>query len=122
MSWLRRRTRPGALPGGVVPGEHRSPGLALAWSETARRTDPAVIDLGPSSTESLATLSELGHPVVVQDLYDGVGDGTMIDGRRAFVDAATPELPQDDRFDLVLVWDLLHFFRASDREAFGRRL
>lgn len=122
MSWFgrRKRFRRGAEAGQIDDGIHASPGLELLVQSMRRHVPDAVLDLGPTSTESLQFLSKMAGEVDVCDLFQDASHR----GRRADVFRFDPnqlDLP-DRRFDVVLAWDLLHYFAPLDQRAFGARL
>lgn len=122
MSWFGRKKRfpRGAEAGQIDDGLHASPGLELVVQSMRRKQPDAVLDLGPTSTESLQFLSKLAGEVDVCDLFQDASHR----GRRADVfrfDPSHLDLP-DRQFDVVFAWDLLHYFTPQDRRAFGKRL
>lgn len=122
MSWFgpKKRFQRGAEAGQIADGIHASPGLELLVHSVRRRRPRAVLDLGPTSTESLQFLSRLADQVDVCDLFQDAS----LRGRRAEAFRFDPDeldLP-DRRFDVILAWDLLHYFAPPDRRLFGRRL
>lgn len=130
MTWpfVRRRLVRGAEAGRVTPGAHASPGLRLLVESWERRPPRSILDLGPTSTESLAFLTAKAENVEVWDLFQSAGEWRAgADGRsrvRADVfrfDLDEIELP-DALYDVILAWDLLHYFRPEERVEFGRDL
>lgn len=122
MSWFGRKKRNprGAEAGQIEEGIQPSPGLELLVQSIRRRRPEAILDLGPTSTESLQFLSKLADEVDVCDLFqDASHRGRRSDAFR--FDPDRLDLP-DRRFDVILAWDLLHYFAPQDRRAFGRRL
>lgn len=126
MSWFSRKsTRREAPPGVLVDGAGRSPGMAAVVEHLRRLRDPAVLDLGASSSESLGYLSELAHDVAIQDVFHSSGQS---EGQRAEAfrfrraeDVSLPE-PADGLFDAILAWDVLHYLPRAERPRFGARL
>ncbi len=113
--------RPG--PTELVAGIHRSPGLKHLCGRLRNQPEPSVLDLGPSSTENLAFLSDLGAKVQVQDLFRSCGGeyGSRVD-RYTFPDVAEVSLPEEGAFDTILFWDLLHYFERPQIKALMARL
>ncbi len=113
--------RPG--PTELVAGIHRSPGLKHICDRLRAHPEPAVLDLGPSSTDNLAFFSELGANVQIQDLFRSCGGeyGSRID-RYTFPDVAEMGLPEEGDFDAILFWDLLHYFDRPQIAALMARL
>ena len=129
MSWFSRRRprspRPVGLgPPGLEDGLHRSPGLALLSAELERRTTRAILDLGASSTDTVRFLSRFCDNISIQDLFHSVEPRS---GARSTIfrfDAeAVRALPGGgERYDLILIWDLLHYFERSRLPSFVARL
>ncbi len=124
MSWFRRRRpEPDAL-GPLQNGLHRSPGLARLCSELGRRRPESILDLGASSTENVSFLSRYTANLCIQDLFHGA---CVEPGRRSstfrFGSVESLELPAaGERFDVVLMWDLIHYFELDDRRDFVARI
>ena len=122
MSWFGRKKQfpRGAEAGQIEDAIQPSPGLELLVQTLRRRRPQAILDLGPTSTESLQFLSKLADEVDVCDLFQDASHR----GRRSDVFQFDPDqldLPTR-RFDAVLAWDLLHYFAPNDRREFGLRL
>ncbi len=126
MSWFsRRKSAPNAPgPGRLETGVHRSPGLARLCSELDRRRPESILDLGASSTENVRFLSRFTANLCIQDIFHGACDES---GLRSevfrFGDPEKLELPAaGERFDVVLMWDLVHYFEPEDLRHFVARL
>lgn len=127
MSWFfnrRKRDHPSAVPHGLATGSHRSPGFALICRELERFGEPKVLDLGQTSTENLEFLARYGAHVAVADLFRSCGG---VEGERAtpfrFPAASALPLPEGDGpFDVILVWDLLHYLERAELAPFVTRL
>ncbi len=125
MGWFssrQRRKRESA--GRIYAGAQRSPGFEVICQFL--ETEPAytILDLGASSTESLEFLSELCDDLVIQDVFHSSATST---GTRSeifrFENARAVSLPKpSQKFDVILVWDLLHYLSPEDRAPFIRRL
>lgn len=115
MSWFSRRGRRREPPGptAIASGPHNSPGLATLIGELEKRSPPAILDLGPSSTENVEFLSAYGGKVLIQDLFrsSGAQPGSRTTAYR-FEELSELPIPgpDDGPFDTVLIWDLLHYF------------
>lgn len=125
MKWWFSRS-PARRPseaGQIHAGPERSPGFELLCQRIATKSPNAILDLGPSSTENLEFLATLCDNVMVQDLFHSAGEQG---GQRStvfhFDDAHKVPLPSKRKFDVVLMWDLLHYFEASERAPFVKRL
>ncbi len=126
MSWFKRRkpvydkTRSQASPGsespGLVTGHHRSPAWAILTEELGRYPPRSILDLGSSSTENLSFLSSFCDQISIQDFFRATSDARS-STRSAifrFGDDVLRSLPADEeKFDVVLLWDLLHYFDRS---------
>ncbi len=131
MSWLSRSRFRGEIlgPRALVTGIHRSPGLAALCRQLDRHKPRAILDLGASSTENLRFLNRYCDNVAVENLArsrSAVAGKTGAEAARprAFhlgdVDALA--LPEDGRFDVMLMWDLLHYVERSQLARFMARL
>lgn len=121
-SWFSRRSDPGSREAVLGSGPHRSPGLDLVVRELQGRRLSGVLDLGPPSNENLTFLSTLTERVSVQDLYRSCSqDGGAVGFRFRDVDAF-PLPDERESFDLVLLWDLLHYIDPAVRSRFSARL
>lgn len=126
MSWFKRRksidddSRGGASPGsesrGLLSGLHRSPALAILVDELTRHPPRSILDLGTSSTENVNFLSRFCDQISIQDLFQST-ENTRSGSRSTifrFEEDVIRSLPgEDERFDLVLLWDLLHYFERA---------
>jgi hypothetical protein len=115
LSWFRHaetaaepavEAAPSAPP---APAEHPSPGLKLALETYARR-GASVLELGPLLAANLAVFCELGVRLRVVDLESSLAEAGMAEPPTgAAWERALPELvpfAADERFDLILAWDL----------------
>lgn len=123
MNWFRRKKtfRPGHVEAGQIrEGIHPSPGFALLSDHMRRHRPKSILDLGPTSTESLGFLTKMADEVDVCDLFqDASHHGRRSEAFRFDPDAL--QLPEK-RFDVILVWDLLHYFSDDGRREFGGML
>ena len=111
-------------PPSLGTGVHRSPGLALLAREMEKRQPRAILDFGPSSTETVEFLSQYCDNISIQDLFQS---SQTESGSRATLFQFDPDvldnLPKKgELFDAVLVWDLLHYFERSRLPGFVERL
>lgn len=125
MGWFSRRKPAAATlgPSELASGAHRSPGMTRLAQELDRRRPESILDLGPSSTENVAFFSRYTGNLCIQDLFHGCDEP----GRRAaafrFESVESLHLPAEgDLFDVVLIWDLIHYFEPADRQRFVDRL
>ncbi len=126
MSWFSRRKPQGDYPQavGVTSGVHRSPGMAVLSEELAKRRVETILDLGTSLNENLEYLSRFCENISIRDLV-GAGGGPEHEVPRATlfqIDVESPALEVDARFDVVLLWDLLHYVPRKQSERFVARL
>jgi len=126
MSWFsRRKPVVEALgPTGLASGVYRSPGMERLAKELDHRHPDSILDLGPSSTENVGFLSRYTPNLSIQDLFHSACDEA---GKRStafrFGDPDSLELPAaGERFDVVLIWDLIHYFEPAGRQPFVARL
>lgn len=124
MGWFSsRKGRRKEKAGEISEGPHRSPGFEVVCRFLETEPAYAVLDLGASSTESVEFLSELCDDLIVQDVFHTKSTlkGVRADAFR-FESADDVSLPGDRRFDVVLMWDLLHYLAPEDRGPFVARL
>lgn len=126
MGWFsKRKPVVEALgPAGLTSGVYRSPGLERLSRELDHQRPGSILDLGASSTENVGYFSRYTPNLRIQDLFHSACEET---GRRstAFRFGATDslELPAaGERFDVVLIWDLIHYFEPAERRPFITRL
>lgn len=126
MSWFsRQKPVVKALgPDVLQSGSYRSPGMIRLGEELERRRPEAILDLGMSSTENVTYLSRYTSNLSIQDLFHTACDDP---GQRSsafrFSGAEALGLPaEEERFDVVLMWDLIHYFEPEDRRSFAARL
>ena len=118
MSWFSRQPKTpkpaGIAPPGLATGLHRSPGLALLSAELEKRRPRAILDLGCSSTDTVRYLSGLCDHLSVQDLFQSseTRSGVRSTIFRFESDAVEALPAASERFDVVLIWDLLHYFES----------
>ena len=126
MSWFSRRKSSPAVPGPgrLDTGVHRSPGLGRLCSELDRRRPEAILDLGASSTENVRFLSRFTGNLCIQDIFHGACDESGLRSEAfRFGEVDSLELPAiEERFDVVLMWDLIHYFEPDDLRRFITRL
>ncbi|MCG8458936.1 MAG: hypothetical protein MI919_21870, partial [Holophagales bacterium] len=94
MAWFfSRRPTPQKQAGRPYPEVQRSPGLSLLFEIRGRQRIRSVLDLGPSSNETLQFFSSRADGVVVQDTFHSSATG----GRRSevfrFASAEAVSLP-----------------------------
>ncbi len=106
-----------------MSGVHRSPGMAVLSDELAKRRVESILDLGTSLNENLEYLSRFCENISIRDL---VGAGSVepeVPRATLFeIDVESSALDVDTRFDVVLLWDLLHYVKRSQSERFVTRL
>lgn len=123
MSWIFGRKKDQERETADASEVFTSPGMAIVAERLKRNPGSAVLELGAPSTESLAFLAKNGHDVEVVDLYHSSGPARS-GALRGFLPAASQlPLPEGEAlFDVILMWDLLHYIDAADRRHFGNRL
>lgn len=112
----RGEASPGSESRGLVSGLHRSPALAVLAAELARHPPRSILDLGTSSTENVRFLSRHCDQISIQDLFQSTDNARS--GSRStifrFEENIVCSLPaEEEKFDLLLLWDLLHYFERS---------
>ena len=125
MSWFSRpKEMAEALgPTKLVSGVYRSPGLARLGKELDHRRPEAILDLGASSTENVKFLSRYSTNLCIQDMFHSACEAGLRSQAFDFGAADELQLPAGgERFDVVLMWDLIHYFQPTERRRFIRRL
>lgn len=125
MSWFSRRKPRGELPGGVgaTGGIHRSPGIAALAEELAKRRVESILDLGASHNENLVFLGQYCSNIVIQDVVGARGEALSAPRASLFqVGAGALTLAAGPGFDVILLWDLLHYVEPAQAGAFVARL
>jgi len=123
MSWIFGRKKDQERETSDASEVFSSPGMAIVAERLSRRPGSAVLELGAPSTESLAFLAKNGHDVEVVDLYHSTSPGRSGSLRGLLPPASQLPLPEGEaRFDVILMWDLLHYIDPADRRLFGTRL
>ena len=132
MGWFNRRKirTPGQVgPSALQTGLYRAPGFAMLCRELELEPPRSILDLGQPSTENVEFLSGFTPNVTIQDFYRGcrrelvpvapsrehrVGRQRGVNGLSRIVGSGVGNLPDEEHgFDVVLLWDLIHYF---DRE------
>lgn len=129
MSWFFKSRKPSGQQGngmGLTTGSHRAPGLAESCREMRDRGEASILDLGASSTENVQFFSGFSPNVTVLGLFQScserLGSGQRSDIFR-FDDEAGKSLPKgQEQFDLVVAWDLLHYFDNAGFVPFNKAL
>ncbi len=123
MSWIFGRKKDQDRDVAEAGEIFTSPGMAIVAERLKRQPGSAVLELGAPSTESLAFLAKHGHDVEVVDLYHSSSPARSGALRGLLPAAAQLPLPEGEaRFDVILMWDLLHYIDPADRRLFGARL
>ena len=126
MSWFTRRKPRGQKPSSLLleNGPRPSPGLEALCRFLASSEEPAVLDLGSSSSENVTFLSRFSEKVTVDDLYRSAsGEAGARSQAFRFDESIAEHLPEGEgKFDVVLLWDLLHYFERESFELFSVRL
>ena len=122
--WSGRRQQGPQTTGRLTSGIQRSPGLALVHELLDEASSCTLLDLGRASKENLDALSRLADDLVIQDCFHSTRAPR---GQRAevfrFGAAADVDLPdRKQAFDLILLWDLLHYFEPAEARRFAGRL
>ncbi len=126
MGWFSRKkqTVEALGPGQLSSGVYRSPGLERLGQELTRQRPEAILDLGASSTANVSFFSRYTPNLSIQDLFHSAREEA---GRRStifrFGTVDSLELPAaGELYDVVLVWDLIHYFEPEVRRPFIERL
>ncbi len=127
MAWFFSRRKPRgetAGPIGLVTGSYPSPGLAALCNELDRRRVGQILDLGSSSTANIDFFHRYCDHVTIQDVArsSGIDVSKPRSTPISFDDPDAIPLPEEDCFDVVLLWDVLHYVERSRHQRFIARL
>ncbi len=129
MSWFfkgRKTQKHQGSSMGLETGSHRSPGLAAICHEMRERGEVSLLDLGASSTENVQFFSGFTSNVTVVGLFQacsGQGANSQRSNAFRFDENAIEALPKGkEQFDIVIAWDLLHYFDSQELVEFNRGL
>lgn len=115
-------TRSGALRGGPPSLVLPTHALKVLLRRLRRIEQPQVLDLGPAEDANLQFFTQRGCRVAIEDLAETLPPAperrSSSRVRRAGVAPVLPRLlearrPPDERFDLVLCWDLLELMPSD---------
>ena len=131
MSWLRRSAAGAeALPEPAPstppppPAEHPAAGLKHAV-EHLPRPGASVLDLGPALAANVAFFNSLGARLRIADLDDEVDEVGLREASASVWERRVGELMRfrdDEKFDLILAWDLPNYFGRERWPAVAARL
>ena len=124
MWFTKKRFKRGAEAGKLSDGLHHSPGLELIYEHFAQDSPAAILDLGTSSKRNLDALSELTDDLLILGCFHAAHESGARGERFDFGDPESIDLPdRHEEFELILLWDLLHYWRRrKDAEAFAARV
>lgn len=112
--------------GGSRPdsGMQERPSLALEHAITSVRARGGfVLDLGSASGPNVTFFSGLGCKLYIADLNNSLFSTTTLADRAEALDQALGrEIPANESFDLVLLWDLLDYLDDAEIRILGARL
>ena len=125
MGWFSsRKGRRKESAGKIYEGPHRSPGFEEICHFLETEPAYSVLDLGASSTESVEFISDLCDDLIVQDVFHSTRAASGVRSEIfRFESAKDVSLPNpEQKFDVVLMWDILHYLAPEDRGPFIERL
>jgi SAM-dependent methyltransferase len=116
---IRRDHRKEAAP---VPQHHAEPYKSLALKALLEQLlgdwRYSVLDLGSAVGANVAFLSQYAGTIRVEDLYRTLAAARFFDHGEETVEESTFErfvsIPHDARFDIILGWDLINYFRRDE--------
>lgn len=86
----------------------------------------SILDLGPAIGSNIEFLTPLSSKIQVEDLYKTLQTGRFFDHPGEEVDethfSRILTIPDDERFDILLSWDLVNYFTPSELKALIRYL
>lgn len=105
-------------------GEREHPSLALVHAIAPIRPHGGfVLDLGSASGANVSFFAELGCKLFIADLNSSLfSAGTPADRAEALDLALGRDIPEGERFDLILLWDLLDYLDDPEIRILAARL
>lgn len=105
---------------------HRSPGLTAIYNEIKGSRVNHVLDLGPSSAKSFNFFAQLSCKIRFENLTDvfaaNFNDASQEETILEQLDHHIDDRKLNDRFDLVLTWDLFNYLDLAGVEWFTKKL
>lgn len=97
---------------------HRSPSLTAIYNEIKRSHRNRLLDLGSMSEGCFRVFSELSCKIQVEDLSSSIreyidGGGSPSDFK---VEQVLSACQQDEKFDVILAWDVFNFLALAEIE------
>lgn len=109
-----------------LPLAHRSPGLTAIYNEVKGSRVNRVLDLGTSSAKSFNFFAQLSCKIRFENLMESFAktNGELLDGERllAQLDHDIDDSIVNERFDLVLTWDIFNYLDLGGIEWLTRKL
>lgn len=104
------------------PTEH--PSLALEHAIGPVRSNGGfVLDLGPAAGANVSFFAGLSCKLFIADLNNSIfGTATLADRAEALDDTLSRDIPVNETFDLVLLWDLLDYLDEAEIRILSARL
>lgn len=105
---------------------HRSPGLTAIYNQVKGSRVNHVLDLGPSSAKSFNFFAQLSCKIRFENLIElfTVDGGEPVDSEILLeqMDHRLDGSNLDERFDLVLTWDIFNYLSLSEIEWLTQKL
>ncbi len=121
-----RRDRASLGPPESGPPKHHTLALRLVLSNLRGQERPRVLDLGPAIGANVSFLTPYRCKLFIADLFQSLRserDGLNWDAEALNQNLAR-NLPhkEDQRFDLILAWDILNYLDRQELETLGHHL
>jgi hypothetical protein len=121
VSWFSAsKSKPASAPAGAPePAAHHSLGFRALTRVLRRGGGASILDLGPALGQNIAFFGQFGCRVHVGDFYRSrLEAGVFTDeDHPARQYARLLPLAADERFDVVIAWDLLDYLEPKDVDA-----
>ncbi|MEM7293675.1 MAG: class I SAM-dependent methyltransferase [Pseudomonadota bacterium] len=99
---------------------HRSPSLEQISQQLPEA--PAVLDLGQRIDANVNAFKKGAGSVFVENLVTSMGGVNKDQASRTDLRAHTIDYPETQRFDLILVWDILNYLQLNQIEYLAEKL
>jgi hypothetical protein len=102
-------------------GQHRSHGFNAIYKAIQARTSVHVLDLGECTSKNFQFYSDIGCRFQFEHVAELLNP-TQQTGTVDWLDTFLQMVPPDQRFDLVMGWDVFNFIPQQDITRFYRKL
>ena len=128
MSWFQRNSsiQPATLATEPRADTFKSLGLMALFQCLKDEIKYSILDLGPAMGSNISFLSGFSSRIRVEDLYNTLKSAGFFEPREEPLDEAALSrilsIPAEERFDIVLSWDLVNYLKPEEFQALVKHL